>query len=340
MSGRRQGASSACARKTARRFRALDDGYMRFWHEVGEYAKDPGFFENNTTRTIRPVFQLGVTCGGYFSWFWLILDFVCVAYPISVSLETVTVENFHPESRNLAEALDAFFADEEYTEAELRAVDNALFAVLGVHSFGLRADGRRVPVNGGEEWSKLDEHDRALLAVGSLTSYIAVFVKKEFELGNMHNYDKKSNICVSGPKCTVENVWCWLKKLPAPAGDTDLPLPTKKQGDDTNVPVLGPVIHDELDEAERRIRNTTLPDHILHNPTPGMEKSSYVDRTVVQNPDGSIDIETVGRGTGRFAKGNEWLAPFVFGNTDKHIRGWVRDEPLCRDSPVAPGPGS
>ena len=149
--------------------KALDDDYMRFWHEVGEYAKDPEFFKNNTKRTTRPVFQFGLSCGSYYSWLWLIFDYLCFVYPVNVSVETVTVENFHPESRNFAQAMDAFVAASEYTEAELRAVDDALFAVLGVHSFGLR-DGS-VHHRFGEERAAVREHAEEGWFVGACETW-------------------------------------------------------------------------------------------------------------------------------------------------------------------------
>lgn len=64
--------------------------------------------------------------------------------------------------------------------------------------------------------------------------------------------------------CTAANVWCWLKKFPAPV-ESGMLESTVENEDTFEVLGSNPVqVH--VHDATRTLHNVTRPRHIFHNP--------------------------------------------------------------------------
>ncbi len=178
-----------------------------------------------------------------------------------------------------------------------------------------------------------------------------------------HLYDVNSYICspfedtpvdsggpnpltISWSSCTMEQVYCWSKRRPAPRQNGS--SATIGHGERSILPVLNP-IRTWLHEPEHVLVNNTLWGHVFHDPTvPFWDEDcgnhaswediplscAYVHRDVVQWPE--IRILTHGEGHNRRtwqARLNEYAGKRIFRGVDEWIRERLAQDGTCTDGP-------
>jgi len=78
------------------------------------------------------------------------------------------------------------------------------------------------------------------------------------------------------------------------------------------VPMFGGTVEHGVDAANGAVVNMTRPGHILH---PG-----YIVRWSEQNPDGSVQMRTLGRGTTILSAPNDYFGRRLFDDQDRRIQ--------------------
>jgi len=159
-----------------------------------------------------------------------------------------------------------------------------------------------------------------------------------------------------GPSvCSVENVFCWARKYPAPREDGD--KTTVYDGDQPVLEGENPIeVH--VFESDHVLVNETLgpPNHqerhVLHddfqpylcaddpnidaNYDPQQDRCSFVHRKVFSDSAGDVLITTTGRGkniNGKWKVFNERTGQFIFNGIDQWIIHQVQTVGVCQDDP-------
>lgn len=141
--------------------------------------------------------------------------------------------------------------------------------------------------------------------------------------------------------CTLANVWCLLKKHPAPRAEGKR---TTIRDEEESTLIGDNSIRTSVYEAQCELINVTMPGHILHNPNQpadcprslnelGAEQCSQIVRHVIATPDGSIRVRTTGYGYNPYARVNRVMGPVLFGGEDKAITVAREVGPICVNDP-------
>ena len=212
--------------------------------------------------------------------------------------------------------------------------------VFGVYAFGFNANGTRdvtnyrlMAVSDAAE----DEFATILQRLIYRYTFLDLGKNKPAHEWERHEDDVATDICTIGEAhCTIENVFCWMRRQPAPRQDGTYDLVANGQ---SNVLTGGNPIVTHVNTAGKTIINETRPGHILHdayqspgcgaqNPIP--DRCSFVERSVSNNGQ-SIRITTRGEGYNPDSLqvlANEVGGETIFESVDEQKK-WVKEVGSC-----------
>lgn len=365
----------------------ITDEYKELFSNVMDQMIDPNFYADNTTVSQRVIRHYELVCP--FQWY---TDFTwnlwaCFYdYTGSSTVTQVTGIGYHPSAPAVSDALDAV-VDNDFSQGNaLKQLSDLLKPVIGVDSFGYQPDGSLAPTNFVSQGPQGD----AVVHIGRTLGEWFLNVTLDFSNINFGNNDPglwvrhlygdevESEICdvnsdtrisTSGnldyptgifgghiviPKevCTIENVYCWQRRMPAPRADSrdtslvdapfeesDLsgfiefpnPITTFVYPDSfvtVNETQDGHRLHDEFQEpgcaAHREWQS-------INGFGPIPNRCSYVWRKT-QSIGEKIHIITHGEGynpTPRAAKANEKGGTWIFNDVNDWIRVQLAREGMC-----------
>ncbi len=331
--------------------RAVDEKFKSFFGELLEWTGNPTYFTDQLFATISPVFGFSFDCSHDFGFSAL----MCLPVPSVVGFQVVTAGGgYNPDAFVASiriQTLDTIGHASGFNQT-WQDLSQAFKNSIGVHAFGFRDDGSRVPTN--QHPSRLESPEKEANTVyGQLVNFYWMVLRQYADVTVPppenwveHHYDPVSVICdTSDPFCTLENVWCWAKRWPAPRQSGSEHIVSNGDLDDVEggYPIVTWVF-----DPDRRFVNETRQGHILHDPEmptqPGCgnqpagqipPRCSTVERVVKVSSDGSsILIETLGTGFNPpLAKtANEVGGRIIFRNVDRRIEDWVREQGACPPS--------
>jgi len=276
----------------------MDEDYREFFSNIAQAAVDSSFYINNVQVSYRPEYDMVWDCQWRYGQGWSLYDcrwrFGIIGY-----FPQVSGYGYHLSAPAATDAINAIDSVDFSQGNPWLQLSNAMKNVLGVNSFGYQDDGSRYPTNfkrSGE--TEADEY-------GSLVSRLGFdLLRAVFEANaegvdpqdyDRHIYDVETAICstvfdtsvgmraITGvlgttntesiPKeiCTVENVFCWAKRNPAPRENES--EATIENGDDSVLDGGNPIRTHVVDSVFTLV-NETLPAgvipgvqaHMLHDP--------------------------------------------------------------------------
>lgn len=355
----------------------LDEEFTEFFGNVAEAEINPNFYAENLQVSLRPVFEHLVNCPVQFYPFSLYSLWNCRIEIVFVGFEIQSVgAGFHPSAPAATGAIYRIKNGDWSGGDPWWDLSQAMYSVLGVHSFGFRADGTRVSTNystsvEGDEWHQLF----SIYNFDLLGYYYESLAAQAPEDWPRHEYDVATTICstssttiVTDPTlppnigdvgaipaqiCTVENVFCWAKRRPAPRQDQS--EATVVDGEASVLIGNNPIRTFIFDNSSTLV-NQTLPEgvipgvgsHVLHDSQSidlcadsdsyGMinansPRCSYVHRQV-QSESGNIVVRTHGEGHNPNANAvvlNEIVGQSIFSEVDQWIRMQMAMHGSCSD---------
>lgn len=370
----------------------IDKEYSKFFMDIAGYLTDSDYYSDREIVGYVPVFATVPICTarGYSGGGHSLVDFqlgFCIFEPILVDVVSQVVGiGYDPNARDASDAIEKILMGGEPSADTWRNFSNAMRTVIGVDSFGFLPNGSSTRPNVGEDVNdQQDESQKILQAfLAKILRYTIDYNSTNPENWERHVYDAGSNfrICSSAvdtivpeetvlrtyPRipefktipqsiCTTANVFCWLKRYPAPRQNDS--TATIESGDasilDGNNPIFTYVF-----ENSRTIVNETrgaladgTPTHVLHDPlqiegcgasdsipalnsvvgTNGQAgRCSYVHRQVIQNGD-RIDIRNHGEGYNPpgYASLNEIIGSDIFRDANQWVMRRMADEGACND---------
>ncbi len=366
--------------------RLIDDEYMRFFADFVQSIVDPAYFLNNFNVTTRPRFELVVDCGyrfGFGTWrsLWdCNFRILFVGYDVQIA-----GPSYHPDTPAARSAFQRISNDDYSGNNPWRELSDLMKGVIGVDSFGFQSDGSRIEVNmegdGATEAEKREGvWQRFVYGLQEIIDDVGLNPGGgDPNTWKRHDFDFDTIICdtvfgtsvdlkpitghlgttntgtIPAAVCTLENVYCWQKRNPAPRqNDSEATIqPDEPSLLDGNNPIRTHVY-----DADRVIVNETLGDtnpfevsaHILHDPLQLPDCAANPDYNVINGPNGDsrcsyvhrqtkavgngIRILTNGEGFNRndFWVGvNEQMGERIFRGIDQWIRIKMATEGACTD---------
>ena len=321
---------------------AMGNAFHQFFDDLRESFKDSTYWSKNVHYTVAHVYSFGLTCAINFSFGFgtAYADRWSACFPRIIRVDTVLVPApaYNVDALAAKTVIDGILTSEDATSgARLFELSKAFERVIGAHLFGF--------TDSGERWDNPHDDARAdrepaKSFANILIKLIGWFKRDETEAGVPHEFNESTLICEPNPAhdpshCTLDNMWCWLKKYPAPvAKDVG---ETVENGAEVTLVGDNPIQVD-VDEASRTIHNVTVDGHIFHNPAqkgcphrpgqpaqPAATRCSQTRRQVDMR-DGGIWVDTQGQGSGPYPEVNELLGPYVFKNVDADL-AWAALEP-------------
>ncbi len=329
--------------------RAMDDSFMQFFYDMRKSYENPNYFSQNVNFTARPVYGVTYFCppasgdyGGFVPRFCFpvpVVTGVIISVQSAVSLDAMATASYV----DTIAQLNDYSGGWRYWE-----LSKIMYRVLGVHSFGFGADGTRSRTN----TPVPDSTSEAEIRWNYLNFILWLFGKaigdETSTATSPHTWDSVALICdpnneqpPSAYLCTVANVWCWLKKFPAPRSANE--GKTIRNGEKS---VLAGDNHitTRVDETDHALYNGTVAPHILHNSNQPLDcprtrfdanrdQCSETSRIVTQGADGKIYINTHGTGYNRFPKVNQTIGPPTFDYENLLIYQKQHAGAACVDDP-------
>ncbi|MCH7980207.1 MAG: hypothetical protein IID59_01780 [Proteobacteria bacterium] len=360
----------------------MDEDYMEFFSNTAEAAVNPSFYLNNIQVTYRPEYDMRWDC----EWRFIGHDFSLYDCRWRIGIVAYTPQvsgyGYHLDAPAATDALNAIDSVDFSQGNPWLQLSNAMKNVLGVNSFGYQDDGSRNPTNYKRNGDTEEDEYGSLRSRLWFNMWRAYFEANAESVDpqdyDRHVYDVNSAICstlvdttvamraITGvlgttgtetiPKeiCTVENVFCWAKRNPAPReNDSEA---TIMNGDDSVLKGGNPIRTHVFDPVFAVV-NETLPAgvipgvqaHMLHDPlqiencgnhpTSGeinqnSPRCAYVHRQVELSASGSqVLIST--HGEGHNAPLNRALNEFggkqIFNDVDIWVRQKMATDGACTD---------
>ena len=314
---------------------AMDNAFHQFFDDLEESFRDAKYWSKNVHYTVAHVYSFGLVCSLEFSFGFgtSFGDRWLACYPGIQRVDTILVPApaYSVDAFAAKTVIDGILASRDVTSgARLFELSKVFERVIGAHLLGF--------TDSGERWANPHDETRAEQEpawsfVNVMVRLIGAFKRDSTEPGVPHEFKRSTVVCRPNPAhdpsyCTLENMWCWLQKFPAPVAE-DFGK-TVKNG--ATVTLIGDnPVQVYVDDATRTIHNVTVANHILHNPAqtgcpqrpgqpvqPAATRCSQT-RRQIEMRDGAIWIDTAGQGSGAYPEVNELLGPYVFRTVDQEL---------------------
>jgi len=365
----------------------LDEDYARFLNDIALALGNPNYYSENTQVSIRPIYAPSLFC-----YEWLQTSLQNLRYcETTVQLVDFEVAYFniayHPLAPTVTAAYERLERKDFSAGDPLKALSDAMKPVLGVDSFGFQADGTLADTAYSDDDDVDDAYD-------DLMAQFAVWVlnrrKGDPQGGNpedyvRHKYDVQTPICAIGTRtsvrvfpqrgptayesaetvyiepehCTLDNVYCWQKKNPAPRANGQ--TTTVANGQQSLLDGGNPIIT-WVHPDKRVLVNETLgadnafgaSPHVLHDPAQSRDcarnkpdwsdingpdqnqpsRCSYLHRQTRLSSSGTnIEIATHGEGFNPegWAGSNEFGGYIIFSRVDRWVQRQLAVVGACSD---------
>lgn len=315
---------------------AMDNAFHQFFDDLRESFEDSSYWSKNVHYTVAYVYEFGLVCSvdlsfGFGTPF---VDVWSACYPGISRGEAILVPApaYSVDALSAKTVIDRILASNDATSgARLFELSKVFKRAIGAHLFGFRDSGARYG----------NPHDDTPAGQEPANSFINFMVRligwlkdDSTEAGTPHEWEITTVFCKPNPAhnpshCTVENVWCWLKKYPAPVAKNE----GKTVADGADLTLVGDnPVEVDVDDATRTLHNVTEDGHIFHNPAqtgcphrpgtpaqPVTTRCAQTRRQVVKRADGTIVIETDGQGAGPYPEVNDALGPYKFRKVDRDM---------------------
>ena len=372
-------ASGKAGQSSPKGIKFLGNDYGELIGNVISAIADPNFYAANTSVTIRPQYGIELVCEPVPTapTFWqpgCQLQGVVVGYTVQIS-----GLGYHIAAPGVTDALNKIDTGDYSSGDPWWNLNLALKTVIGVDSFGFETDGTRRPTNyAQDDESEADEKQTMRELVDAVLLFTGIR-PRELEPDYEPNYDNYVEhyyhtgidpqvgnvICnkfsattlpedsdgivrtIPSSVCTLENVFCWARRRPAPRKDSA----DDSTADDGETQFLWDFIGTNpivtwVDPQSNTYVNQTLETHVFHDGAQDPECGDVSDLTdlgsfpercaIVQRRakdfGNTINMTTIGRGhnADNLEKAlNEYWGKRIFDDVDEWIQRRLAEDGVC-----------
>ncbi|MEM7280957.1 MAG: VCBS repeat-containing protein [Pseudomonadota bacterium] len=347
----------------------VDETFKEFFGNLEEYRENPNFFADNLNVELRPVFVTSVECESDAP---NIIIFRSCRFVSTLAgfVPQLAGDGFLQEAFQAVIKINEIWANEDFGPARWKELSDLFKDIIGVPSYGFRPDGSWLPTNL-TIFDTLQDH----LEEANVRLTFAYFPGPDDDGTTpaaswpRHMYDVNTSICdttantsvelvdlglatfsaqIAPAECTLQNVYCWAKKNPAPRQYRSVRHRTVKDGERSILWYNNPIAT-FLFPSSHVLSNSTLPGHIFHDPDATSDtcgefatwqqlkqvhpRCSFVHRDVSTQ---ASDVVISTRGEGHNANlllvaANEEIGERTFSGIDRWIRRRLAKEGSCTD---------
>ena len=370
----------------------LDEEFNEFFGSVAQAVADPRFYARNTRVRRQPIFRLRVRCPFRFGdgrFQWSLWSCYIEIRRVGFRRQVIGI-GYHPSAPSASDAMERIRNDDFSDGNPWKNLSDAVKIALGVDSFGFRPNGTRRRSNYTDPNAEIDDDYNVVetrwwfsvdLRLGTPPPPVPI------EDWERHEYEVDTRICsttedtdffdiyptplgtprvtprvvpysIPAAVCTLQNVFCWQKRNPAPRDDSGDDHSAEPPFDDTELwglmstnPIRTHVFEGALVTVNETLPADVIPGttaHILHDPLQTLNcaaheswpdintnspRCAYVHReTCMSGSDIAIRTHGEGNNGGIMDEVNEVVGEYMFEGVDEWIRRNTRDERCLRRS--------
>ena len=330
---------------------SLSQSVMQFMYDVQQASIDPNYYVANTSRSVRPIFATFINCLDFGTFGISFLPSSCTISVFPVGIIVNVGIGYNPNSPAFSIPLLDILntAHLSTSDGNWWALAQAFETIYGVYAFGFRSDGSREPTGYAGIGIPTPDETGELSQIGQhlIVNYLWQSPDEDDNVPPPedwvpHSYGHTDFICdpahpLWGQWCTIENILCWMQRLPANRSDEDPEGSSISRTTNGQEVTLFPDEHILVHHQGDSVINETVDPHVFHDDhatrgcgalDPIPDRCAVVVRTVQQAPNGTLEIVTKGTGyneTAAKALSNEVAGSILFRFINREIISAVRD---------------